>query len=167
MLDEFRRLALFTSGVVELTRNRAEQLVRDMVKSGEVRKDQASTLVKTALDLSKVNHKEILEVMRAEISNQVARAGFVSKRDVERLERRVARLEAGAKTGAKSGAKKATSRPTTKRSTAKKTSTKTTATKSTTKKATTKKASTPSTERPVTGPAETGSDTGFKPPTTS
>ena len=97
MIDEFRRLALFTSGVAELTRNRAEQLVRDMVKSGEVRRDQASTLVKTALDFSKVNRTEFIHALREEVKNQVARAGFVTKRDFERLERRVARMEAKSK----------------------------------------------------------------------
>ena len=29
MLDEVRRLALFTSGIAELTRNRAEKIVKD------------------------------------------------------------------------------------------------------------------------------------------
>ena len=97
MLDEFKRLALFTSGVAELTRNRAEQIVRDMVRSGEVRREQASGLVKTARDFSRANRKEFVEAIRAEISNQVAKAGFVTNRDVERLERRVARLESQAK----------------------------------------------------------------------
>jgi polyhydroxyalkanoate synthesis regulator phasin len=119
LLDEFKRLALFTSGVAELTRNRAEQLVRDMVKSGEVRKDQASSLVKTALEFSKVNRKEFIEAIRSEIKNQVSKAGFVTKRDIERLERRVDRLETQAKkTTAGSGRPP---RKSTRKSTAKKT----------------------------------------------
>jgi polyhydroxyalkanoate synthesis regulator phasin len=147
VIDEFRRLALFTSGVAELTRNRAEQIVRDMVKSGEVRKDQASSLVKTALDFSKVNRSEFIEAIRSEINSQMARAGFVSKRDVERLERRVARLEAASKkTTKKTTAKRSrTSAKPTKRS-------KTRAGRKTTR------------QSPGTGPAETGSDTGFRTP---
>ncbi len=116
MYDEFRRLALFTSGVAELTRHRAEQLVRDMVKSGEVRREQAGGLVKTLLDLGHVNRSEFIETMRGEIRNQIAALGLATKRDIERLERRVTRLEergrASKSTGPapKTSAKKTTAR---------------------------------------------------------
>ena len=106
MLDEFRRLALFTSGVAELTRHRAEQLVRDMVKSGDVRRDQASSLVKTLLDVGRQNREQITELIRAEIRRQMSNVGVVEKRDLERLERRVARLEERMK-----GTKTTSSRP--------------------------------------------------------
>ena len=118
MLDEFRRLALFTSGVAELTRNRAEQIVRDMVKSGEVRRDQASGLVKTALDFSKTNRSEFLETIRAEIRNQVSRAGLVTKKDVERLERRITRLESSSKKTPRKSTVKTTAKKTTPKSAA-------------------------------------------------
>lgn len=75
MRDEVRRMALFGSGVAELTRNRAEQLARDLVER------------------SKQNRDEIVKLVRSEIQNQIANLGVPSKRDVERLERRVARLE--------------------------------------------------------------------------
>jgi polyhydroxyalkanoate synthesis regulator phasin len=119
-----------------------------MVKSGEVRRDQASGLVKTALDFSKANRVEFIEAIRAEIAKQVARAGFVSKRDVERLERRVARLEGSAKKTTSRAKKTSGKKPASKRSPAKTAGRKSTA------------------QAPGTGPAETGSDTGFGPPAT-
>jgi polyhydroxyalkanoate synthesis regulator phasin len=73
--DEVRRMALFGSGVAELTRHRAEQLARDLVER------------------SKQNRDEVLKLIRGEIQNQIASLGVPSKRDIERLERRVARLE--------------------------------------------------------------------------
>lgn len=75
MRDDLRRMALFGSGVAELTRNRAEQLARELVEK------------------SKANRDELLKLMRAEIQNQIATVGVATKRDVERLERRVLRLE--------------------------------------------------------------------------
>ena len=93
MLEEFRRLALFTSGVAELTRHRAEQLVRDMVQSGEVRRDQASSLVKTVLDVGNQNRRELGQMIRSEIRNQISSLGLATERDLARLERRVARIE--------------------------------------------------------------------------
>ncbi|MEA2516666.1 MAG: hypothetical protein QOG16_504, partial [Actinomycetota bacterium] len=70
MRDEVRRMALFGSGVAELTRHRAEQLARDLVER------------------SKQNRDELMRMIRSEIQNQIASLGVSSKRDVERLERR-------------------------------------------------------------------------------
>ena len=75
MRDEVRRMALFGSGVAELTRHRAEQLARDLVER------------------SKQNRDELLKLIRSEIQNQIQALGVATKRDLERLERRVTRLE--------------------------------------------------------------------------
>jgi polyhydroxyalkanoate synthesis regulator phasin len=91
--DEIRRMALITSGVVELTRNRAEAIVRDLTKSGELPGGQATQVVRDLMERSKQNRKEIVNLVRSEIRNQIEAVGLASKRDIERLERRVARLE--------------------------------------------------------------------------
>ena len=93
MRDEIRRVVLITSGVVELTANRAEAIVRDLIKSGELPGGQATQVVKDLMERSKQNRKEILNLVRTEIGNQTDALGLASKRDIERLERRVARLE--------------------------------------------------------------------------
>lgn len=115
MLDEVRRLALFGSGVAELTRHQAEQIVKDLVKAGDVRRQQASSAARDLYDRSRENRKALTGIIRAEIQNQVQNLGLASKRDLERLERRIARLESDRK---KTTAKKST----TKKTTAKKTS---------------------------------------------
>lgn len=123
MLDELRRVALFTSGVAELSRHRAEQLVKNMVKGGDIRAGgQASAWVKNLMETSKQNRKELIAFIRSEMQGQVANLGLATKRDLERLERRVGRLETSLK------AERA-------KTTAKKTVTKTTAKKTTTKPA--------------------------------
>lgn len=115
MLDEVRRLALFGSGVAELTRHQAEQIVKDLVKAGDVRRQQASTAARDLYDRSRENRKQLTNIIRVEIENQVKNLGLASKRDLERLERRLARLEADRKktTAARSTAKKSTAKKTT------------------------------------------------------
>ena len=110
MLDELRRVALFTSGVAELTRHQAEQIVKDFVSSGDVRRKQASSAARELVERSKQNRRELLRFVRSEIQNQIEGLGLATKRDLERLERRVARLEAERKAGPrkKSTAKKKT-----------------------------------------------------------
>lgn len=97
MREELKRLALFTSGVAELTRNRAERLVRDLVNSGDVPHGQAGSLVGEILKRSSENRRELMSFVRGEIENQVQNLGLASRRDLERLERKVARLEERAK----------------------------------------------------------------------
>ena len=93
MLDELRRVALFTSGVAELTRHQAERIVKDFVKSGDVRRKQARSAVKELMETSKVARTELARLIRSEIQNQIEGLGLATKRDLERLDRRVARLE--------------------------------------------------------------------------
>jgi polyhydroxyalkanoate synthesis regulator phasin len=114
MREELKRLALFTSGVAELTRNRAERLVRDLVSSGDVPHGQAGSVVKEILKRSSDNRRELMSFVRAEIENQVQNLGLASRRDLERLERKVARLEERARTD-----RSTAGRPASKTSTAK------------------------------------------------
>jgi polyhydroxyalkanoate synthesis regulator phasin len=116
LLDELRRVALFTSGVAELTRHRAEQIVKDLVQQGDVRREQASAAVRDIMDVSRQSRQELVSFVRGEIRAQVANLGLASKRDVERLERRIARLEAqGKRTTAKRSSAKKTTRTTSQR----------------------------------------------------
>lgn len=120
MRDELRRMALFGSGVAELTRHRAEQIVKDLVKVGDVRKGQASGVVKDLLDRSKQNRQEIVKLVRGEIRNQIEALGLASKRDFERIERRVTRLESRSeKKSEKTASPKSAGKKTSKKSTAK------------------------------------------------
>ena len=93
MRDDLRRMALFGSGVAELTRHRAEQIARDL------------------LERSKQNRDEMLKVVRGEIQNQIASLGVATKRDLERMERRIARLESNAKEAKKKSTSRATKSP--------------------------------------------------------
>ena len=115
MLDEMRRLALFGSGVAELTRHQAEQVIKDLVKAGDVRRQQASSAARELYERSRENRKMLVELIRGEIQNQIDNLGVATKRDLERLERRIARLESDRKkktTSKKTTAKKTTGKTT-------------------------------------------------------
>lgn len=125
MLEELRRVAIVTSGVAELTRNRAEQVAKNLVKAGDARKDQTSVLVQELLRRSSENRKELTNFVRSEIKHQIEGLGLASKRDVERLERRVTRLESGGKKTSAVKKKSATKKSTRKTSSGTKTKTST------------------------------------------
>ena len=120
MRDDLRRAATFTSGVAEMTKNRAEDLVRNWVQGSDVRLEQTQRMVKDLIDWSTQNRKEIVAVVRKEIESQLSGVGVATRRDVERLERRVERLEQDLRSQAVSAAasKKTPRRKTTAKSTA-------------------------------------------------
>jgi polyhydroxyalkanoate synthesis regulator phasin len=93
MRDELRRMAMFGSGVVELTRYRAEQMVKGLVSSGDLSPSGAPAMVSELVERSRQTRRELTNFVRDEIKNQIEGLGLASKREVERLERRIARLE--------------------------------------------------------------------------
>jgi DNA topoisomerase-1 len=75
--------------------------------------------VKELLERSRENRRELSRFVRAELQNQIATLGLATKRDLERMERRITRLE-GRSSAAKSTSKKTTAKKTTAKKTTRK-----------------------------------------------
>ncbi len=112
----------------EMTRKRAEEFVRDLVKAGEVQQERAQKAVDDVIDRSRRNTEELVALVRDEIKSQVSTLGIATKDDIRRLEGRINQLSrapakqaAPRKATAKRAAstKAATKRSATKRSAAK------------------------------------------------
>ncbi|MDP9226844.1 MAG: hypothetical protein M3P18_23975 [Actinomycetota bacterium] len=134
MRDELRRISLFASGVGDLTRHHAEQIAKELVKSGEVRREQAAGWAKMLLDASRENRQELIHFLRSEIQNQVQGLGLATQSDLNRVERRLARVEVSARRAA--AKKPAVTRAASKKAAGKKTGAKKTAGKTTAAKTT-------------------------------
>lgn len=93
MRDELRRVWLFTSGLAELTRNRAEDLVRDLVRAGEVPRRQAEAVAHELLERARSNREELLRLLRSEVSAQVETLGVARRSELEALRARIDALE--------------------------------------------------------------------------
>jgi polyhydroxyalkanoate synthesis regulator phasin len=116
------------TSLTEVTRKRAEQVVRNLVKQGEIAAERAERAVDELLKRTETNRKAVAALVKKETERAVAGLGLARQRDVERLERKVERIDGPS------------DRPSAKKSTAKKsTAKKSTAKKSTAKKSTAKK----------------------------
>lgn len=93
MREEIRRLVTVSSGVAELTRNKAEALARDLAERAGLSPEQVSSLGHEILERSRENRREITALIRSEIRSQLTGLGVANRNEIERLERRVARLE--------------------------------------------------------------------------
>lgn len=129
-----------------LTQARAEALVKDLVKAGEVQADQARAVATDLLARSRKNREQLLTTVRSEVKAQIASLGLASKADIDRFEARILALLGGKAPAKKSAAKKTTAKKTVatkapaakapaKKAAAKKTAAKKTAGKTTAKKA--------------------------------
>ncbi len=90
----------------QMTQQRAEAIVRDLVRAGEVQAEQAQQMTEELFERSRRNTERLLETVRKEIRSQVNNLGLATQADIARLERRIDAL-GGAGTAKKAAAKKA------------------------------------------------------------
>jgi polyhydroxyalkanoate synthesis regulator phasin len=105
---------LLDSGVsfTTMSRSRAEAIIGDLVKAGEVQTNQAQKAVDQLVERSRANAERLVETVRKEVRQQVAGMRVATQSDIARLEKKIDAL-------AKQSVAKKTSKRTTK-STAKK-----------------------------------------------
>ena len=129
-----------------ITQARAEALVKELVKAGEVQADQARDAVSDLLERSRKSSENLLDTVRTEVRQQITNLGLASQADLDRIEQRISSLldtVTGPAKKAAAPAKKAAKKSTTaakkkapaKRAAAKKTTTAKKAAKKSTKKA--------------------------------
>lgn len=101
-----------------LTQSRAEALVKDLVKAGEVQADQARDAVADLLERSRKSSEKLLDTVRKEVRSQITNLGLVSHGDLERIEKRISSVIGTATAPAKQAAS-TTKKPVAKRAPAK------------------------------------------------
>ena len=74
------------------TQARAEALVKELVKAGEVQSDQARELVAIVIERGRLNGEKLIETVRAEVKHQITSMGLASRSDIERVEQRLSSL---------------------------------------------------------------------------
>ena len=75
-----------------LTQARAEALVKDLVKAGEVQADQARDAVTDLLERSRKSSESLLATIRKEVRAQITNLGLATQADLDRFEGRVQSL---------------------------------------------------------------------------
>ena len=89
-----------------LTQARAEELVKDLVRMGEVQADQARDAVADLLERSRKNSEKLLETVRTEVRQQITSLGLATQDDLDKIEQRIASVIGTATAPAKAAAKR-------------------------------------------------------------
>jgi polyhydroxyalkanoate synthesis regulator phasin len=136
------RYAEAASGLTHLTTAKAEQIAKQLVKSGEAAQDQMGELVEELLERQKKNREAIAALVKSETNRAVRAMGLATNKEVERLQRQVADMKRELnRVEGQVGAAKKTAKKASKKSSRKKAAKKGTRKKASAKKATSKKAS--------------------------
>jgi polyhydroxyalkanoate synthesis regulator phasin len=88
----------------QVTRKRAEAIVRDLVKSGQLRVEDAQAAIEQLTERGRESTERMLAVIRDEVAKQLKAIGVLTKKDLGRLEELVRSTPAAPK---KAAAKKA------------------------------------------------------------
>jgi polyhydroxyalkanoate synthesis regulator phasin len=88
--DLLRRLLDAGMTFSAMTQARAEALIRDLVKQGEVQAEQAQATIDELLDRSRRNSERWIEAVKTEIDQQIANLNLATRDDIERAVMRFA-----------------------------------------------------------------------------
>ncbi len=131
-LDALRKYLEAGMAFTQTTRARAEEIVGNLVRSGELQTEQTQQQVQDLVDRSRENTERLVNAVRKEVVGQLGSLGFATKADLAKLERKVDAAMRASKPAAakKSPAKKtAAKKAPAKKSAAKKSAAKKSATK--------------------------------------
>lgn len=92
--DLFKRYLDAGLAFTQLTQAKAEEIVRDLVRSGEVQTGDARKRVEELIERSRQNTEGIGALVRSEVQAQVAKLGLVPKSEVDALKRELSELKA-------------------------------------------------------------------------
>ena len=87
--DMIQRYLEAGSAFTEMTRARAEGIVKELVKAGEVQLDQVQSLVDELVERRRRNADQLLTMIRKEVATQLSQLGLATREDLDALEQRV------------------------------------------------------------------------------
>ena len=94
--DLFRRSFEAGTAFLDLSRERAEALVKDLVKAGEVQKGKAQKAIDELVERSRKGGEELRQLIKRESAEQIGVLGLATRDDISRLEARLEEMKSPA-----------------------------------------------------------------------
>jgi polyhydroxyalkanoate synthesis regulator phasin len=93
MSETLRKMGLFGIGVISLTQEKIEEFTQEMIKKGEISKEEGRKFVKEVLSEKEKHLKDIEEKINERVSENIKKTGIVMKSDITTLEKKIEKLE--------------------------------------------------------------------------
>lgn len=93
MLGHSRKAILLGLGALELTREKVEAFVDELVKKGEIATKERSDYLEEFLKAAEKEEKKALEKISTALQNVLTELGLPTKEDLQTIERRLEGIE--------------------------------------------------------------------------
>jgi polyhydroxyalkanoate synthesis regulator phasin len=114
--DGLRRYVEAATTLTQITRSRAEELVRELIKTGELERHRAQEWVEDLVKASRTRSEALVATVRGEVQHQLKELGFTNVDDLaKKVADVLARSSAAGRKAARRAGKKA-KKPTSKKS---------------------------------------------------
>ena len=94
IIQLLRKVALFGIGTVAISQEKIEEFVQEMVKEGEINKEEGKKFVMDVLAEKNRQCKEFEEKINMKVKTIVDNSGVAKKEDVDNLSARMEKIEA-------------------------------------------------------------------------
>lgn len=91
--DLLDRLITLGLGAINLTRAKAEKLAKELEKKGEISKKDVKKTIDELVEKGKKEKEELQETIDERISEFTKKLGIITKADLEKITRKLERLE--------------------------------------------------------------------------
>ncbi len=93
MSEMFRKMGLFGIGVISLTQEKLEEFTQEMIKKGEMSREEGKKFVREVLSEQEKQIKDVEDKINKKVKETFEKSGVVMKSDIEALERKIEELE--------------------------------------------------------------------------
>jgi polyhydroxyalkanoate synthesis regulator phasin len=93
MSDMIRKMGLFGIGVISMTQEKIEEFTQEMIKKGEISREEGKKFVKEVLSEKEKHLKELEDKINDRVRENIRKSGVVMKEDLETLEKKIEKLE--------------------------------------------------------------------------
>ena len=91
--DTLRKMRLFGVGVIALTQEKLEEFTQEMVKKGEMDREEGKKFVIEVLLEKDRQFKETEDKLNQKVKDTIERSGVATKKDIQTIEKRLEILE--------------------------------------------------------------------------
>jgi polyhydroxyalkanoate synthesis regulator phasin len=93
MSEMIKKMGLFGIGVISLTQEKIEEFSQEMIKKGEISREEGKKFVREVLSEQEKQMKELEDKINKRVKETIEKSGVVMKSDIASLEKKIENLE--------------------------------------------------------------------------
>lgn len=93
MADVLEKTVALGLGTILMTRDKAQEMIDDLVKRGQMSQDDAGKMVDEIMERGREGRQEIMAMVKDQVKNVLDQMNVATKDDIAHLEREIRKLD--------------------------------------------------------------------------